>query len=132
VYTRAARVSSSDGLVGFALDALREAYYGENGGRLLLVEYEALVKRPKETLEEIYGFIGAAPFAHDFDNVEYAAEDFDLRLGTPNLHTVKRKVEWSERRTILPPELFARYGNDAFWTNAPLNIRKVRIIPARR
>ena len=132
VFTRAARVSSSDGLVGFALDALREAYYGENADRLILVDYEALTRRPKETIGQIYDFIGEKPFAHDFDNVEYSASEFDERLGTPNLHTVKRKVEWAERRSILPPELFARFGNDAFWTNAAMNTRKVKVVLPQR
>jgi sulfotransferase len=132
VYTRAARVASSDGLVGFALDALREAYFGEEADRLILIDYEALTRQPKDAIAEIYKFIGEAPFAHDFDNVEYSANEFDIRLGTPNLHTVKRKVEWTERRSILPPELFARFGNDAFWTNPQLNTRKVKVVLPRR
>src|SRR5262249_11642270 len=87
VYTRAGRVASSDGLVGFALDALREAYFGEEADRLILIDYEALTRQPKETIGEIYKFIGEAPFAHDFHNVEYSANECDIRLGTPNLHT---------------------------------------------
>jgi hypothetical protein len=31
----------------FALDALREGFYGEHADRLLLVEYEALAKHPR-------------------------------------------------------------------------------------
>jgi sulfotransferase len=41
--------------------------------------------------------------------------EFDQRLGTPGLHEVGRSVQARERRTILPPELFARYERDAFW-----------------
>jgi sulfotransferase len=45
VYTRMNRLATSDGLVGFALDALREAFCGEHANRLILVGYEALAKK---------------------------------------------------------------------------------------
>ena len=128
VYTRVNRMATSDGLVGYALDCLREAFFGEQADRLILVGYEALVKAPEETLGHIYAFLGEKPFKHDFDNVEYEAEEFDLSLGTPNLHTVKRKVEWVDRNTILPPELFQRFLGDAFWNNPELNLNNVPVV----
>ena len=56
------------------------------------------------------------------------ANEFDLALGTPNLHTVRRKVQWTERPTLLPPELFERFTGDAFWAVPGLNIRNVPVI----
>lgn len=128
VYTRVARLAASDGLVGFALDALREAFWGEYADRLILVGYEALAKHPEETLRRLYEFLGEPWFAHDLDNVEYEADQFDLALGTPNLHTVRRKVGWVERDSVLPPELFNRFANDAFWAQPQLNTRNVPIL----
>lgn len=128
VYTRVNRLALSDGLVGFAIDALREAYWGEHSDRLILVGYEALVKAPEATLRQLYEFLGEAWFEHDFNNVEYEADAFDLALGTPNLHRVRRKVEWVERRTVLPPELFDRFANDAFWAVPELNTHGVPVI----
>jgi sulfotransferase len=128
VYTRINRLATSDGLVGFAIDALREAFWGEHANRLILVGYEALAKMPENTLEQLYDFLGEPWFAHDFENVEYEANEFDLALGTPNLHTVRRKVEWIERATLLPPELFNRFMNDAFWTVPEVNTRNVPVI----
>ncbi len=130
VYTRVNRLAVNDGMVGFALDALREAFFGEHADRLILVDYEALTRHPQETMGYIYDFLGERPFAHDFDHVEYSADEFDLALGSPGLHTVRRKVEFVERPTILPPELFRRFEGDAFWTNPDANIRNVRIILA--
>ena len=46
VYTRVNRLALSDGLVGFAIDALREAFWGEHADRLILIGYEALAKKP--------------------------------------------------------------------------------------
>lgn len=128
VYTRVNRLATSDGLVGFAMDALREAFWGEHADRIILVGYEALAKNPENTLRTLYDFLGEAWFPHDFDNVEYEADEFDLALGTPDLHTVRRKVEWLERDSILPPDLFNRFVNDAFWTLPELNIQNVRLI----
>jgi sulfotransferase len=128
VYTRVSRLAASEGMVGFAIDALREAFFGEHADRLILVSYEALAKQPRETLRQLYEFLGENWFEHDFDNVEYEAPEFDIALGTPNLHTVRRKVGWVERKTVLPPELFRRFVNDAFWTVADRNVNGVPVI----
>jgi sulfotransferase len=128
VFTRCNALAASDGMVGFALDALREAYYGEQADRLLLVEYAALTAQPARTMSRIYEFIGEAPFAHDFENVDYDAEEFDLALGSPGLHRVKRRVEFIDRPSILPPDLFRRYENDSFWTDPETNIRGVEVV----
>jgi len=128
VYTRVNRLALSDGLVGFAIDALREAFWGEHADRLILIGYEALARRPEDTLRQLYSFLGEPWFDHDFNDVEYEADEFDLALGTPNLHKVRRKVEWIERATVLPPELFDRFVNDAFWTVPELNTRNVRVV----
>ena len=128
VYTRVNRLAVNDGMVGFALDALREAFFGEHADRLILVDYEALTRQPKHTMQQIYEFIGEPWFEHDFDNVEYSADEFDLPIGSPGLHTVRRKVTFIERSTILPPELFARFENDAFWTTPAARDRGIPII----
>jgi sulfotransferase len=128
VYTRVNRLAANDGMVGFALDALREAYFGEHADRLILVSYQALTRAPRDTLALLYDFIGEPRFEHDFENVEYEANEFDLPIGSPGLHTVRRRVEFIDRQTILPVELFQRFENDAFWMNPDLNIRNVPVI----
>ena len=120
VFTRVGRLASGDGLVGFALDALRETYFGDQSDRLILVSYEKLAQDPEATLRALYDFLEEDWFSHDFNNVEFEARDFDMALGTPNLHSVCRKVEWIERRSVLPLDLFVRFDRDAFWT-APQN-----------
>jgi sulfotransferase len=128
VYSRVNRLASSDGLVGYALDALREAYFSEQGAKLILVEYQALTRVPRETMQHLYAMLKEPFFEHDFENVEYQAEDFDLALGTRGLHTVKRKVEWVERQSVLPPGLFERFSHDMFWRMPEANIRSVPAI----
>ncbi len=120
VYSRVGALAASDGFVGFALDALREAYFSpEAAGRLMLLTYETLVAAPARALEAIYGFLGLPAFAHDFENVTYDADEFDLRLGAPGLHRVARRVTAPARATLLPPALFSRFAGDAFWRDGP-------------
>jgi sulfotransferase len=128
VYTRLGRLAGSDGIVGHALDGLREAFHGGHADRMIVVTYEALTRDPAGAMRILYDFLGEAPFEHDFDNVEYSADDFDAALGSPGLHTVRRKVAFIERPTILPPDLFARYESDAFWMDPALNPQGVPII----
>jgi len=36
----------------------------------------------------------------------------------PGLHSVSGKVRYSERRSILPPDLFERFADKSFWRTA--------------
>jgi len=98
---------------------LREACYSDFADRLVLVEYDLLIARPGEVMPLLYQFLGEEPFEHDFDNVEYDAPTFDAQLGLDGLHRVHKKVEPRPRKTILPPDLFEKYAQLAFWRNLP-------------
>ena len=115
VFSRVEALAHRDRMVGFAWSALKEAYYGEHGRSLLILEYDILAQRPAETMQLIYQFLDEPAFAHDLDAVEYAEPAFDAQLATPGLHTVKRKVAFEPRRTVLPPDLFNKYTALSFW-----------------
>lgn len=128
VYTRANGIAGPDGMLGYAYDALKEAFYGEHASRLLLVQYETLTSDPVKALKAIYDFLGEPAFKHDVKHVDFDASAFDAKAGTPGLHTVRPKVEPNERTSFLPPDLFGRFANDAFWRDPALNPRGVRIV----
>jgi len=115
VYTRLEGLMQHEHMVGFAWAALREAYYGEHAASMLLVDYELLTRAPQQVMPLIYDFIGEPAFEHDFEHVEYDAADFDMQLGTPGLHTVRAKVEYRARPTVMPPDLFDKYSKLSFW-----------------
>ncbi len=117
VYSRVEGLSKGDGMTGFAWHALREAVYGPQNDRLILVRYESLTADPLGTLAAIYEAIGEPAFAHDPNHIEptYDMIEFDMRLGTPGLHHVGSAVRVRTRPTVLPPDLFARFQGDAFW-----------------
>ncbi len=128
VYTRANAIVAPDGMVGGPYDALKQACYGAQRDRLLLVKYETLTTDPAKTMHAIYDFIGQPYFDHDFNHVDYDVTEFDERAGTPGLHTVRGTVKAEPRETLLPPELFRRFSRDAFWCDPdriPMGLRVV-------
>jgi sulfotransferase len=128
VYSRIEALGTGTGMVGFAWNALREAFYGEQSDRLLLLTYETLTSEPERALAAVYEFLGEAPFRHDFHNVQFDASEFDARLGTPGLHQVGRVVRAIERKTLLPPDLFRRVEPDSFWRDPALNPNRVTVV----
>lgn len=115
VYSRCETLAAASGALGSSWTALKEAYYGSYSKQLLLVDYDLLAQYPERTLELIYQFIDEPLYKHDFKSVDYDESEFDLGLGVKGLHCVKKKVSFTPRRTILPPELFAKYEEMAFW-----------------
>lgn len=127
VYTRVEALAGANRLVGFPWHALREACYSDFADRLVIVDYDLLVARTGEVFGLLYEFLGEAPYAHDFETVEYDAPAFDAQLGLDGLHRVRPKVEARARETILPPDLFDKYARLAFWRDLPKS-RAFRIV----
>ncbi|WP_444462276.1 sulfotransferase family protein [Rhodobacter capsulatus] len=116
VYARADALMGRGRLIGGAHTALKEAFFGPDAGALLLLDYDTLVRHPADAMTLIYRFLGEPPFAHDFENVSYQAEEFDSYLMARGLHAVTGRVEAKPRPTCLPPDLFRRFAGLDFWT----------------
>lgn len=82
---------------------------------LCFIEYDTLVKFPRDSMKAIYEFLGEPWFEHDFNNVEDSYDEFDEQTKISGLHSVRKKVEYKERRSILPGELWDRYSPFSFW-----------------
>ena len=130
VYDRFEHVARGNGLVGFAYNALRQACFGPHADKLLLLTYETLTSDPARAMQEVYAFLGMKPFQHDFANIAFDVdvEAFDRYLGTPGLHSVGGSISPRARRSVLPPDLFARAANDAFWRDPARRPEGLRIV----
>ena len=129
VYSRIESLMNSDtGQVGLAWSNLREAWYGPQSARLILVPYDHLTKDPKRTIEYLYKELNEPIFQHDFNNIIYDEPDYDSHIGMPGLHKVREKVEYIERVPCIPPDIFSKYASANFWLNPNLNSKKVKII----
>lgn len=115
VASRTETLAKGDRLVGFAWSALKEAFYGEQAGSMLVVEYDLLANAPDKVMPLIYGFLDEPWFEHDFERLDYDSPDFDEALGVSGLHRIRPKVAPAVRRSILPPDLFRQYESLSFW-----------------
>jgi sulfotransferase len=122
-------MSPEQGLVGTPYYKLSEAWFGDQAKRLIVVPYNNLVKEPKRTMQRLYAELGEPQFEHDFQNVEFDdVSEYDGFIGMPGLHTVRKKVEYSERMPGIPPEIFFKYAAAQFWDKQEMNPRGVKII----
>jgi sulfotransferase len=115
VYSRVRALAGSNRVVGYSAQALKQAFYSQLSDKLIIVEFDALVKEPKQTIEKLYKMLGEQQFEHDFNNVGAKHQAFDDNLGVPGLHTVKNSIEYHPRDSILPPDLFKEYSGSNFW-----------------
>lgn len=130
VYNRYEMLSGGNGLLGYAWNALREAFYGPNAGQLMLLCYETLSGDPVRATRAVYDFIGEPAFEHDFTNVSLNLDtaDFDRQLGAPGLHSLRPVVAFQPRETVLPPDLFQRVAKSSFWLDPAANPRRVLVV----
>ena len=127
VYSRADGLMSQAGMIGFALNGLKQAMHGEHSNRLLLLPYDTLVADPAAALEAVYAFTGLASFKHDFEAITFDASEFDARLGTPGLHDVRPQVRKVERKTVLPPDLWERFERASIWRMPEFNTAAIPV-----
>lgn len=127
VYSRAEGLMSPAGMIGFALNGLKQAMHGDQAGRLLLLPYDTLVGHPAASMAAIYEFLELPPFRHDFNDVQLDTGEFDARLGTPGLHEVRRQVGAIARQTILPPDLWERFERTTIWRMPEFNTGNIPI-----
>ena len=115
-YARAESLMDLDkGFIGHCWTCLREAWFSDFAGRLVLVEYEKLCKQPREVVAGIYQALRQPSFGHDFDRVIYDEPDYDAVLGMPGMHRVEEKVAYKVRKPQLPPDLLSKYNDLSFW-----------------
>ena len=115
VYTRSETLMSPNRTLGFAYNTLKQAITSEHKSSIMIIEYEYLVKNPEQMMKSIYNFIGEEYYSHDFDNVEASYDEFDEDIQLPGLHKTRKKVEFIERETILPPDIWQRVQGMEVW-----------------
>jgi sulfotransferase len=116
VYQRVNTYMSPDGVVGFALQALRTAWYGEHRHRIVLIRYDQFCRFPRETLDDIHEILGETQFNYDFEHISTlpGTQAFDERIGTPGLHDLKGSIVYEARTAVIPPDVFGSLPKP-FW-----------------
>jgi len=106
------------GYVSGPLYMLKQSMFSNEKNHILFVEYDSMVKNPLNTMKQIYQFLGEEWYEHDFNNVEDSYDEFDEQVKIKGLHTIRKKVEYKQRQSILPGDLWAQYGEYTFWNNS--------------
>jgi sulfotransferase len=117
VYHRADAFMGKTGGTVRAYDSMKTAYYTEYNYKLLFVEYNDLASNPENTMRRVYDFIGEPYYNHDFSDVEVSYDEYDEAVQVKGLHKVRKKVEFVQRPTIIPPDIWERYSGLEFWRN---------------
>jgi sulfotransferase len=116
VYHRTnALMDPNNGYVSGPITCFKQSVFSNEKDMLCVVDYNALAKNPEQTMKTIYNFIGQPWFDHDFNNVEDSYDEFDEQTNIKGLHTVKRKVEYTQRRPLIPSDLWQQYATSSFW-----------------
>lgn len=97
--------------------------YALNPEMIYFIEYENLCKEPEKTIRGVYEFLEKPYYCHDFNNVEYSNEIYDIGCNVKNLHTVKKMVEYKPPKNILPSKISKKYKDKRleFWRKNKLN-----------
>jgi sulfotransferase len=114
VYERCDSHMDTQGIVGFPYVGIKQAITGDDRDMLMLIEYNDLVKNTEKIVKAVYEFIGEQYFEHNFNNVEANWDEYDKEIGAP-FHRVRKKIEFNERKNILPPDIQHKFSNMEVW-----------------
>lgn len=116
-------VQNFAGYVAGPLASVQQSMFCNQRNQILYLEYDVLVKNPLNALKQVYQFLDEPWFEHDFDNVEDSYDEFDEQAKIEGLHTIRKKVDFKDRRSVLPNELWNQYDQSSFWKSNP-NFKK--------
>jgi sulfotransferase len=109
------QIPNFPGYVAGPLANVKQSLFCNERKNILYIEYDTLVCEPLSVLKAIYNFIGEPWFNHDLNSVEDSYDEFDQQTKIVGLHTVRKKVEFKQRVSILPGDLWQQYESASFW-----------------
>lgn len=83
---------SKGGVIGIAINRIRDCFTRKVQDRLVVVPYKALVTDRQVAMDVIYNFLGLPQFQHDFNDIKQITYENDVYHGM-DLHTIKPKVD---------------------------------------
>lgn len=114
VYSRSETLMANEGIIGFAYIGIKQAICGNEQHKLFFIEYDQLCQNPQFVISSLYSFIEEEPFKHNFNNIEGNWEKYDSEIGVP-MHKLKPRVEFNQKKFIIPPDIIQRYSNLEIW-----------------
>lgn len=108
---------SSNGIIGMSYNALYEAFHKGHQDKILLIEYNDLIKKPQQKLNEIYDFLEEERYTHSFENVRPRFHEDDNVYKLDGMHNVRIKVEkiYRDNEKYLSDYIMNKYNYMEFW-----------------
>jgi len=104
---RAEQLLSDGGVIGLAINRLRDALQRGVANKLIIVPYNHLTSSPKEMMDMLHDGLGLKKFDYDPNNVDQITKENDTWHGM-NLHSIKSKIEPPQKLPwvdVLPKDL---------------------------
>ena len=105
-------LSPNDTLLLKPYNCLKEAFNNYRN-YLHIVEYNDLVDKPKEVMQNIYKFLGEEYYEHTFYNIEQKYKEDDINVYGIDLHTIRPDI--SKSTTKPTKDIINRCKGMEFW-----------------
>lgn len=116
--TRCDYLMSDYGIVGQALFAMSRPFIRGEEGLLKIIEYDDLVERTDEVMNEIYDFWGLERYSHAYENLENKYPENDIfQYNLDGMHTVGRTIKKTCKKPeeVLSKEIIEKYSGMEYW-----------------
>jgi len=107
-----------NGIVDRIYSSIAHSFYNEDKSIFHIVEYDSLVYNTKNTLSEIYDFIGRDPYDHNLNDLENKNKNFLSELNLPaDLHQIRKTIsnQSFKPKEVLSDYIIQKYSNLEFW-----------------
>lgn len=110
--------------LGLAVERLQEIFQQQLDSRILFVRYEDLCSNPVVVMNQIYNYLGTAPYEnHDFSNIRQTTKEDDSVYGIFGDHKINPslKLKSHDAADILGPFVCNDIDNNFQWFNQKFN-----------
>lgn len=105
---RISTFTAQEGLLGFPVEALKDALEMGYGNRILFVKYFELTNEPEATLKRIHEFIEEEYYEYDFKNIKQSTWEFDGVYNYKFPHVIKEgEIKYKRADIQLEPKYIA-------------------------
>jgi sulfotransferase len=112
------RAIAGPGILGQSFDGLKKALSEGYRTGIHFVEYKDLVSNPKETMRQIYKFLGESEYNHDFKNLINQHQEDDAKIyGFTDMHEVRKELKSTAQmpEDVLPKVILDAVVGAEFW-----------------
>jgi sulfotransferase len=112
------RAIAGPGILGQSFDGLKKALSEGYRTSIHFVEYKDLVSNPKETMRQIYKFLGESEYNHDFKNLVNQHQEDDVKIyGFTDMHEVRKELKSTAQmpEDVLPKVILDAVVGAEFW-----------------